>query len=160
MKITNQIAIVSVFFFLTLAQTIFAQNTWIGGTPGSETDWNNPRNWSLNHVPDNGDLVVLIADVSTQSGFFPVIAQDVPEIAFLNIEGGAKVTILTKGKLVVNGNSTFNHGIQNTGKMYNSGVLVIKNTALSPLAEFNNNIQNTGIFALENLEPNENIAFN
>ena len=147
MKISNQISIILVFLSLTLAQTIFAQNTWIGGTPGAENDWNNPQNWSLNRVPDDADLVVIVADVSTQSGFFPIVKNVVPEIAFLNIEGGATLTILNTGKLIVNGENTFNYGIQNTGTILNAGKLIIEKTALSPLAEAKNNIINTGNFA-------------
>ena len=49
---------------------IIAQNSWIGGTPGAENEWNNPKNQSENKVPDWSDESVIISDISSQSGFF------------------------------------------------------------------------------------------
>lgn len=147
-------SLVFTFCFFILGLTASAQNIWKGGTPGAETDWNTPRNWSLNRVPDWSDDVVLIPNVASQSGYFPVVESHVPDISHLNIEGGASVTITTTGSLTIDGETTFNYGIQNTGHLHNSGHLAILKTALPPLAEPDGNILNQRVFAFE--IPNEN----
>lgn len=107
-----------------------AQNVWKGGTPGQETEWNVAKNWSQNNVPDWTEDVV-IPDVSTNSGFFPIIDDKVEPIAHLEIQSNASLTILPKGKLVVDGISTFNTGITLIGDLYVDGDLEVMNTALS-----------------------------
>ncbi len=140
---------------LFLASSVMAQNTWKGGIPGAETDWNNPRNWSEGRLPDWSDDLVIIPNVRSQSGYFPIVKTPVPDIACLSIEGGAKITILSSGHLTINGESTFNYGILNTGEVFNSGYLTILETALSPLANHAENIYNNGIFVMDDLNKNE-----
>ena len=132
---------ISVFSF-SIGMT--AQNIWKGGTPGAETEWMNPRNWSENEIPDWTDEVVIIPDVSAQTGFFPIIRNTVPEINYLAIEAGAQITIDVKGALTIDGKHTYNYGILNIGNLYNKGHLVVQNTALSPLGTKKNTIHNTG----------------
>ena len=58
-----------IIFLLTLSSSILVAQksvTWVGGTPGSETSWDEPRNWSDHHVP-NEFSNVFIPDVSTSS---------------------------------------------------------------------------------------------
>ena len=107
-----------------------AQNRWVGGTPGTETDWLQPRNWSKNRVPDWTDSVVLIPDVSTQSGFFPVVSTIVPAIPHLFVASGAKLVLKPSGDLTIDGATTYNHGILLYGEIINSGHLTIQNTGL------------------------------
>lgn len=135
--------------FACIAITAFGQNTWVGGTIGAETDWNNPKNWSLNHVPDWTDEVVIIKNVNAQSAYYPVITNKVPNIPFLNIEGGAKVTIEKGGILAINGVSTHNYGILMTGQLYNNGQVIVQETALAPVSGNLNNLYNVGYLAID-----------
>jgi len=112
--------------------SVDAQNIWKGGTPGQETEWNLAKNWSENRVPDWTEDVI-IADVSTNSGYFPIIDKEVEPIAHLEIQSNATLTILPQGKLMIDGMSTFNTGITLIGKIDIDGDLEVKNTALNAI---------------------------
>lgn len=79
---------------LLLSQLLAAQvtNVWKGGTPGRETDWHCPKNWSKGDVPDEFTDVV-IADVSSTTRRYPVIAHGQIEVASLLIRSGAALTV-------------------------------------------------------------------
>jgi hypothetical protein len=115
-----------------------AQNFWKGGTPGQETAWNVAKNWSENRIPD-WTADVIIADVSTSSGYFPVIDNEVEPIAHLEIHSGAILTVLPTGKLTIDGGSTFNSGITLIGNISVDGDLEIKNTALYTIDNLSRN---------------------
>ena len=136
------------FTFIGTGTVTMAQNAWVGGTPGAETAWNNPRNWSQNHVPNWSDETVVVPNVDASTGYYPVVDNEVPGIPFLKIDGGAKVTIKRNGVLMVNGESTYNHGIQAIGSVYNYGHLIIEETALDPITGSMHNIHNKGAIAL------------
>lgn len=140
----------NLLLFLSLSFSTTGQNYWKGGTPGAETEWNNARNWSENHVPDWSDDVVIIPNVATSSGYFPIIKNEVPEIAHLNIIGGANLTITSSGSLTINGENTYNYGIINTGQVHNLGKLNILNTGLSALSNLDKSksIKNEGVLAI------------
>lgn len=91
-KPASVIATLLICFF---ASTSSAQrlNTWKGGTPGHETDWNYFKNWSLGKTPDAFDRV-LIPDLSTTTRAYPVISNTGVEISYLEIQSGAMITIL------------------------------------------------------------------
>ncbi|MFK7776307.1 MAG: hypothetical protein AB8F94_29565 [Saprospiraceae bacterium] len=75
---------------------------WIGGTPGSETSWDQPKNWSNHNVP-NEFSNVLIPDVSNSTFSNPVIQNGIIELKSLQIESSAKLTIDKMAKLIVYG---------------------------------------------------------
>ena len=154
MKAINRFSLVAIALSTMLFFTtqLSGQNYWLGGTPGAEADWNTAQNWSQNRVPDWTDSEVIIPNVESQARPFPVVNSIVPEIAHLNVQGGAKVTITESGSLVINGGTTYNYGIINTGDVYNAGNLVIIDTALSKLAENRDNIHNRGVIAVYNSE--------
>lgn len=135
---------------LLLMNTTEAQNYWVGGVTGAESDWNHPRNWSKQQVPDWTDQVVIVPDVTTESGHFPVVAEQTTAIPCLQIEGGATVTILGTGRLTIDGTTTYNHGLINTGRLINAGEIVIQDTALAPVAFATEHIHNTGVIVLGN----------
>lgn len=88
---------------LTMATSIIsAQNTvnWVGGTPGKETAWNEPKNWSDHRVPDEFSDV-FIADVSTTTFSFPVIKNGKVELNALNISPDAKLTVNEGAQLII-----------------------------------------------------------
>lgn len=91
-KTASAITTLLICFF---ASTSSAQrlNTWRGGTPGHETDWNYFKNWSLGKTPDAFDRV-LIPDVSSTTRMYPVISNTGVEISSLEIQPGATITIL------------------------------------------------------------------
>ena len=122
-----------------------AQNTWIGGTPGAETDWNQARNWSRQHVPDWTDEVVIIPDVSSRSGHAPVIDGDVPPVPSMQINAGATLFISAGGRLTIDGETTYNFGLLLYGHLHNAGQMTIQSTALAPLVEHGTVIDNDGL---------------
>jgi len=75
-------------------------NTWVGGTPGMENEWNCPRNWSASRVPN--DLSdVFIPDVSTGSRANPEIHNGVQEVHSLFLDSNATLEIGPQATLVV-----------------------------------------------------------
>ncbi len=154
---TNILLAITTILLCFVANAIIAQNSWIGGTPGAESEWSNPKNWSENKVPDWSDESVIISDVSTQSGFFPIISNEVAEIPHLRLEGNSTLTIAKNGKLIINGSDTYNFGILNVGSVINYGYVSIQNTGLSPLENNAKNIENRGAFAF--LDDSNNIKY-
>ena len=143
-----RVAVTIFSFWLMTTSIAFTQNSWIGGTPGAEQDWNNPNNWSEKQVPDWSDEIVEIQDVSAQSGYFPIIYQKAGPIGHLNLAEGATLTIKEKGKLVINGAITNNYGIINSGLLINHGKISIENTSMDALVNPENNIINKGVIAI------------
>ena len=86
-------AFTSLIVLIIAGQLMFAQNYWQGDTPGQETNWNEARNWSKNRVPDWRDEVI-IPDVSSKGGFYPIIDTETYSIAALKIMSGARLTLL------------------------------------------------------------------
>ena len=87
---------------VTLTITVFSQknNTWKGGAPGLENDWNCPKNWSAYAVPDDFTNV-FIPDVSSTSLSQPVIKSGKVEINSLFIASNVVLTIGKDAQLVV-----------------------------------------------------------
>jgi len=69
--------------------------TWVGGTVGSETNWETNENWSSNL--SNSSIVHIPAGVT----FMPVINTDAI-VGSINIEAGASLEINNTGSLVIN----------------------------------------------------------
>ena len=116
------------FFFLFLAINLSAQNsiTWVGGTPGKETKWNEPRNWDSNRVPDENTHVII---QKTNTGHFaqPVVS-DLVKVAWIEIRQGAELNIKASGQLIVDGADTYSEGISiHGGKIQSSGRIILKN---------------------------------
>ena len=84
-----------------------AQNTvtWLGGTPGNETNWNEAKNWSNQRVP-NVFSNVWISDVSTRTRALPVIEAGTVELNTLTVESLAALTVQQNAHLVVYGSVT------------------------------------------------------
>jgi len=140
----NLLIIIAVFATFSLnAQT---EITWIGGTPGQETNWNQAKNWSTNQVPDEDTWVIIKA---TNSGHqaLPVITSDII-IAGIEIQSNANLTIAQTGKLLIDGEMTYNYGILNVGKIINQGQVSVANTGLAPIYQPNTNIENHGSIAI------------
>ena len=108
-----------------IAPCLHAQRTvyWKGGTPGSESNWNVPGNWSHGAVPD-AFCDVVIPDVSTRTGVYPVLSQKVV-VNNLTLESGAALVVQTGGRLEVEGTLAC-YGLPNLDVR---GLLVLKNDA-------------------------------
>jgi hypothetical protein len=96
---TLLIAIFSLFTTITFAQQAV---TWIGGTPGNETSWNEAKNWSKNKVPYEFSDVI-IPDVTTTTFSAPVIKRGTIELNALQIASNGKLTVESEAKLIVYG---------------------------------------------------------
>ncbi len=139
--------LVSFFFFTQLnAQQV---NYWKGGAIDGKHDWNNPKNWSLNKVPDWTNDMVVIEDVDSTTGCYPVIKGNTIAISHLKILGNAKLEISEGGKLKIDGFTTYNYGIELTGELINKGKLIIRDTGLDPVLDNHEGFDNQGIALLD-----------
>ena len=123
------------FLTLTLAficsLNISSQNTihWLGGTPGHESEWNEPRNWDANRVPIESDKVIIS---NRNNGHFkqPVISGEV-QIAWLEILSGGNLTISNSGILTIDGSNTYSEGISiYGGAIHSDGEILFKGVEL------------------------------
>jgi hypothetical protein len=122
------------------------ENVWLGGTPGQETNWDNPRNWSENRVPDE-DSWVIVQNLNTGHHAFPIINSEVI-ISGIEVHAGASLKVAAAGELIIDGEYANNYGILNYGDVINEGRISIFNTALCPVLDERNKIQNLGAVAL------------
>jgi len=139
--------LLTVFLVVLSGNIATAQNCWKGGTPGKESDWNTASNWSKNKIPDWTFNYIIIpnTDASTQS--YPIIKNWIEPIPHLKIEAGAQLLIAKGGGIIIDGSTTFNHGIINNGFIQNDGAVHINHTALEELISESNHFINHGKLA-------------
>ena len=115
--------------FAICSLSVTGQSIWIGGTPGRETDWMEARNWLDKKIPGSDDYV-LIAHIGQE--VYPVIRSVLPEIAGLEIEGGARLEVLPEGVMTVVPERQGGTGLSLIGTVTNQGVIriggLMKNT--------------------------------
>jgi len=121
---------------------------WKGGTPGAESNWNTASNWSTGKVPTANDSVI-ISDVSSITGHFPIIDSPIPEIAHLEIQRGASLKIEKTGIFIINGSYVFSHGINCRGSLINRGQVIIVNTGFKNLRVEKAKLYNRGMILLD-----------
>jgi len=97
-------------------------NTWIGGSAGNESNWECYKNWSQGEVPDWSSDVV-IPDVESGSGDYPVIKQGELEVNSLFIHSAASLEIESEASLVVFFHEFNDGGILNQGQLIVDGML-------------------------------------
>ena len=108
--------------FLLTAQTNIV---WTGGTPGQETQWNEPQNWDANRIPGENDHVVIHAE--NNGHFSQPVLDRAAQVASLEIGAGAELHITQNGKLVVDGAYTYSEGISMYGgKLVSEGAIILK----------------------------------
>lgn len=125
---------------------IQAQNTWVGGFEGAESEWNQPENWSEGEVPGLEDHV-RIGNVETGSGVYPVINTVIPPVATLLIQDGANLEITTAGVLVIDNPPGSAYGIFLAGELTNAGNIMITANANIPVNGNTANLKNEGMIA-------------
>lgn len=88
-------------FFTLLSIAVSAQktNNWRGGAPGHETEWSYFKNWSTGRVPNEFDHVI-IPDVSTSTGKYPIISTGEMEVLSLVVQTGASLTLRPQARLI------------------------------------------------------------
>ncbi len=131
--------------FVIIHSTAVAQIVWRGGTPGQEEAWSNPRNWDQHRVPDADDIVI-IPNTETRGGFYPVIDGQAGPIYYLEIQGGAKLTVTPYGSLAIDGAGKYEDAILLVGALENHGEIRVANTAGQVAAGHPEEIRNTGVF--------------
>lgn len=77
-----------------LVTTGFSQvaSIWKGNTPGHESQWDCPSNWSTNRVPDEFTDVIIQMDNSSKNKY-PVLQMHQIEINSLSIWPGACIVV-------------------------------------------------------------------
>ena len=86
---------------ISTSATAQTTNTWKGGFPGHETDWNQNKNWSLGKTPDVFDRVI-IPDVSTSTQKYPIVKEGEIEVLRIEVQSGASLTLLRSVRIVAN----------------------------------------------------------
>lgn len=131
----------NILIILTMLSTttLVAQTTatWLGGTPGRETNWEEARNWSNYRVPDEFSNVII---KHTNSGHQsqPTIRGTV-EVLSIEIQSNAALIIDVDGSLLINGDDTYTRGVLiYGGQLYNNGKIDLRqidNSFGAPLAQ-------------------------
>ncbi|HQU59798.1 MAG: hypothetical protein KDD02_02835 [Phaeodactylibacter sp.] len=109
--------LMSIVLATTLSLSLNAQNIWLGGAPGQETEWNNPRNWSAFRAPGPDDLVI-IPNTDSRGGFYPVINNKVEPVYFLEVQDNAHLTITQHGELIIDGTGKIEDGLLLLGTIH------------------------------------------
>lgn len=127
---TILIAILTFVSTITFVQQI---TVWQGGTPGNETNWNEPKNWSTNTVPDEFSDVY-IHDVSSSTFSSPVLGEGQVEVNSIRVASNAQLTINPEASVVVYG---YTQGLTNKNVTMDGALLVMgegKNPQLETLS--------------------------
>lgn len=113
--------------FCFLGNVLSAQRnvTWLGGTPGQESNWFCDKNWSNAHVPDEFSNVY-INNVSTSTFHYPVIKSKEATALSISIVSEGKLTIEKSGTLSVI--EAIN--VQNNKSIINRGKLIVESQEL------------------------------
>ncbi len=86
--------------------------TWVGGTPGHESNWNTNNNWLDHNIPDSTVDVVIAAGAT----YYPSIpAAATLYVRDLNIDTNVTITVNAGAKLKVVGNFIHNGVINGDG---------------------------------------------
>jgi hypothetical protein len=143
-----------IFVILSLISSItFAQVTvsWLGGAPGNENNWNDARNWSNHHVPDE-DTHVIVKYTNSGHHAQPIIKTTV-SVASISVYPNATLTVEKTGELLIDGTYHTTEGIAlYHGELINKGFISLANLDLVVNAGYVEDIQNMGRIVVDNVD--------
>lgn len=96
----KSLAIIALFFLVSLSAEAQRIATWKGGQTGRPRDWNCPTNWKEGRVP-NEFSNVFIPDVSTSTFCYPLIDKGIVEVASLEYAPNARVDVRGNARFIV-----------------------------------------------------------
>ncbi len=111
---------------------------WVGGTAGSETNWNTANNWDDGLVPSAGSDVIIPAG----SEHYPVVAGN-HSVSDMEIKDGAQLTVQPGAIMNVTGNLTIGQG--NGGILTVNGGICNVNGAINALPGSTVDVINGGL---------------
>ncbi|MFT6338260.1 MAG: hypothetical protein ACJATI_005032 [Halioglobus sp.] len=129
--------ILSLFSYDSVSNDLEGWKIW----NGKNSDWNDASNWSGNSIPTVLDSI-LIPNCGCAEVIFPEIPVGSHTYQSLVIEEGGQVTVPSGSSLSIDLGSS-NAKFENHGSIYNSGSLIVVNTA-------NKIVLNEGIMECEN----------
>ena len=115
--------ILSLFSYPSTTNDLIGWKIW----NGSNSDWNDPSNWSGNSLPTVQDSI-LIPNCGCPEVEYPVLAPGTHTYASMVVEEGGQVTIPVGGLLnidLISSNARF----ENYGSLYISGTIQVLNTS-------------------------------
>lgn len=141
----------SVLSLVFLSFNLLAQDIiyWKGGTPGKETNWEEPRNWNTHKIPGSSSHVIISA-LNSGHNAQPKIQNKI-EVASIEIQNGATLSIKPNGELIIDGEFTYSNGISIFGgQLLNNGLIEIKNIGNFDEASFLNALAGNGDLLIDN----------
>ena len=117
-----------ILLFSLVTSITFAQQIaiWEGGTPGKENCWNEAKNWSNQTVPDEFTFVII--EYRNSGHQAQPIIENAAFAASVEIQSRAKLQIMEKGSLHVDGEGLYTHGIAvYGGQLINKGEIHLNN---------------------------------
>lgn len=153
----------SLFFVISILSctVLIAQKdvSWIGGTPGQETNWNEARNWSTNHVPDEFSNVI-IKWANSGHHAQPVIDGEV-EVLSITVQGNATLAINEQGRLIIDGEHAYTEGIQlYGGRLINDGQIELYHIDHQTAEAVREQVEGTGLVIVNTWDNNNQVAHN
>jgi len=106
-----------ILLLVMITANSFAQITsiWKGNTPGHESQWECPSNWSNNRVPDEFTDVIIQVDISNDY-HYPVFNMSETEINSLRIWPGAYLHLKSGNLFILDAASNYFNRSQIVGK--------------------------------------------
>ena len=149
-----KVIIFSILASFLVTDSIMSQriSTWVGGTPGRETNWEEARNWLPNTVPNEHSYVV-IEKLNTGHNAQPVIRNNV-EVASIQILSG-NLTIAENAGLLIDGMYSYSEGIMlYNGSLINKGkinLIGLDDEVVSRnIDQLKNKLENNGTILINN----------
>ena len=102
---------------------------------GSNSDWDNPLNWSGNSLPTSQDSI-LIPNCGCNEIVYPILSDGSHSYSSLKIETGGQLTIQSNDSLTIDLSGSFSL-FKNEGIILNEGTIVVEGSQGKP-------IQNSG----------------
>lgn len=135
---------------------LIAQNdvTWLGGTPGRQTEWNEARNWSNQRVPDEYSNVI-IKWANSGHHAQPVI-DGKAEVLSIEIHGGATLSLGEDARLSIDGEHAYTMGIQlYGGRLINNGQIDLHNIDHRSAEVVRQQCEGTGVVYIDDQQNQE-----